>query len=160
MGLIWTVTSQLGTTWARLEASFCPPSSRRRGPSSDWFLTSLSSSQLTSMTGPLWPTTLMMTVTPPQVSLQKKTLFNRTAGNNFFLDGPASRDSVTPDNDVFKSLAQTYANNHLTMFKGSGICGSDNFPGGITNGASWYVVAGGMQVRRLYSTLLKLVKLS
>ena len=67
---------------------------------------------------------------------------------------------MTPDNDVFKSLAQTYANNHLTMFKGSGICGSDNFPGGITNGASWYVVAGGMQVRRLYSTLLKLVKYS
>ena len=46
---------------------------------------------------------------------------------------------------MFKDLATTYASNHEYMQKGSGLCGADNFPGGITNGAKWYVVKGGMQ---------------
>lgn len=44
-----------------------------------------------------------------------------------------------------QSLARTYSTNHLRMSEGSGLCGGDNFPGGITNGAKWYVVKGGMQ---------------
>ncbi len=32
------------------------------------------------------------------------------------------------------------------FLQGVGICHEDNFPGGITNGAQWYIVEGGMQV--------------
>ena len=61
-------------------------------------------------------------------------------------DGPPSgHKSVTDDDAVFIDLAKTYANHHRTMYKGKGLCDQDNFPGGITNGAEWYVVAGGMQ---------------
>ena len=40
-----------------------------------------------------------------------------------------------------------YANSHAFMSKNDrrNRCGSDNFRGGITNGAEWYDVAGGMQ---------------
>ncbi|KAK3916566.1 Carboxypeptidase D [Frankliniella fusca] len=56
----------------------------------------------------------------------------------------------SPDDAVFKRLAHTYANAHPTMSLGEP-CGNDpsllneRFPGGITNGAEWYVVPGGMQ---------------
>merc|ERR1711994_839968 len=53
--------------------------------------------------------------------------------------------SPTPDNDLFKNLATVYASNHEDMFKGVGLCKQDNFTNGITNGAEWYVVKGGMQ---------------
>ena len=49
------------------------------------------------------------------------------------------------DDAVFKDLARTYASNHEYMHQGSGLCHSDSFPEGITNGAQWYVVEGGMQ---------------
>merc|ERR1719510_886632 len=49
------------------------------------------------------------------------------------------------DNAVFEDLAKTYASHHEYMYQGSGLCGQDNFPNGITNGAEWYVVQGGMQ---------------
>ena len=54
--------------------------------------------------------------------------------------------SVTPDDATFVSLSRLYAARHRTMSRGSGLCDADNFPGGITNGAEWYVVEGGMQV--------------
>lgn len=52
----------------------------------------------------------------------------------------------SPDNEMFQFLARTYSNAHLTMhvpkrcpmFK-------EVFPEGITNGAQWYSVTGGMQ---------------
>ena len=61
------------------------------------------------------------------------------AGNGF------RQISPTPDHDLFVHLANIYASNHENMFKGIGLCKSDNFPNGITNGAQWYVVSGGMQ---------------
>jgi len=60
-------------------------------------------------------------------------------------DGPGGQESPTPDNAVFKRLARTYSHNHAFMHKGSGVCEGDVFPEGITNGAHWYVVRGGMQ---------------
>ena len=52
--------------------------------------------------------------------------------------------SKSPDDSVFKHLAQVYSNNHHTMHLNKG-CDGDDFPGGITNGAHWYDVPGGMQ---------------
>ncbi|KAL1459326.1 hypothetical protein WDU94_011320 [Cyamophila willieti] len=57
----------------------------------------------------------------------------------------------SPDDDTFRYLAQTYANNHADMANPERVpcpdSGSTNFArqGGITNGAKWYVVTGGMQ---------------
>ncbi|KAK3084404.1 hypothetical protein FSP39_012976 [Pinctada imbricata] len=51
--------------------------------------------------------------------------------------------ATCPDDDTYIDLAKTYANNHANMYTGAH-CG-DNFPGGITNGALWYPVTGGMQ---------------
>ncbi|CAF1273000.1 unnamed protein product [Rotaria sp. Silwood1] len=50
---------------------------------------------------------------------------------------------MSPDDSLFRFIARTYANKHLTMTKGQG-CASE-FPEGITNGAKWYDVSGGMQ---------------
>ena len=47
--------------------------------------------------------------------------------------------SKTPDHELFIALAKTYADNHASMYQ------SKKFKGGITNGAFWYVVRGGMQ---------------
>jgi len=52
-------------------------------------------------------------------------------------------ESLSPDNEVFLKLAHVYADNHPVMKKGD-LCG-DMFKEGITNGAHWYNVRGGMQ---------------
>ena len=52
--------------------------------------------------------------------------------------------SAAPDDEVFKHLASLYASNHGTMSRGN-VCPGDNFPGGISNGAQWYDVPGGME---------------
>ncbi|GFR88437.1 carboxypeptidase D, partial [Elysia marginata] len=52
--------------------------------------------------------------------------------------------SAAPDDQLFKLLAHTYSNNHLTMYKGHQ-CPGDDFKDGITNGANWYDVPGGME---------------
>lgn len=54
--------------------------------------------------------------------------------------------SSTPDDTVFKHLAHVYADHHKTMHKGN-VCKGDDFvkTHGITNGAYWYDVPGGMQ---------------
>ncbi|KAL1501685.1 hypothetical protein ABEB36_006969 [Hypothenemus hampei] len=54
------------------------------------------------------------------------------------------RESKSPDNEIFKELALLYAQNHELMKTGQA-CKNDNFPQGITNGAYWYEVKGGMQ---------------
>ncbi|XP_055515979.1 carboxypeptidase M isoform X1 [Leucoraja erinacea] len=51
--------------------------------------------------------------------------------------------SRSPDDDVFKYLAKTYSFNHKTMYKGN-LC-KMKFLDGVTNGAKWYSIAGGMQ---------------
>lgn len=53
--------------------------------------------------------------------------------------------SKTPDDDVFQSLARTYSLNHPKMHLPSASCDGDHFKDGITNGADWYSVSGGMQ---------------
>lgn len=65
--------------------------------------------------------------------------------------------SLTPDNEFFTHLALVYARNHAFMYKGSGLCESDNFPNGITNGADWYIVKGGLQdFNYLYSNCFEI----
>merc|ERR1719481_339576 len=66
-----------------------------------------------------------------------------------FDDSPRHRISgfysAAPDDRTFKYLAQTYARNHREMSRNIRCGPRDNFPGGITNGAQWYDVPGGMQ---------------
>jgi len=54
-----------------------------------------------------------------------------------------SHYSAAPDDKVFRELATIYASNHEVMKLGQN-CG-DTFKGGITNGAAWYDVPGGME---------------
>lgn len=58
----------------------------------------------------------------------------------------SSAPSLTPDDDVFKHLALTYSRNHPQMAAGLA-CKSNTpaFKQGITNGAQWYPLTGGMQ---------------
>ena len=52
--------------------------------------------------------------------------------------------SATPDHAFFQHLALTYANNHQTM-RDPSVCTRWYFQDGITNGADWYPLYGGMQ---------------
>lgn len=54
-----------------------------------------------------------------------------------------SQNSPTPDDDVFRHLAQVYSFSHETMYQGQP-CPSDQkgFPNGTTNGAQWYLLEG------------------
>ena len=51
---------------------------------------------------------------------------------------------AAPDDAFFRHVATIYASNHATMRTGH-VCDDDNFPGGVTNGAKWYDVPGGME---------------
>ncbi|XP_069669162.1 carboxypeptidase D-like isoform X4 [Periplaneta americana] len=54
--------------------------------------------------------------------------------------------SISPDDDVFRHLATTYARTHPTMHLGLPCHDMDKrFEDGITNGAAWYPITGGMQ---------------
>jgi len=67
------------------------------------------------------------------------------------------QESRSPDDSTFKALAEVYANSHQIMHQGVGICQDYNFPGGITNGAKWYIVEGGMQdFNYLFSNCMEL----
>ncbi|KAB0791260.1 hypothetical protein PPYR_03060 [Photinus pyralis] len=54
------------------------------------------------------------------------------------------KESPTPDNELFKGLATIYAQRHPTMRTGR-VCKNEHFVDGVTNGALWYEVHGGMQ---------------
>lgn len=70
-------------------------------------------------------------------------------------EGVSDVNSPTPDDDLFKALAKSYSFAHPKMHLGRACLynpGSPNqvsndvlFPDGITNGAHWYSVSGGMQ---------------
>ncbi|EDO41722.1 predicted protein, partial [Nematostella vectensis] len=69
-----------------------------------------------------------------------------------FDDSPSGKSeySKSPDDDVFQSLAKAYSENHPTMHLDNPPweCPEvppDHFNDGITNGAKWYSVSGGMQ---------------
>lgn len=67
---------------------------------------------------------------------------------NFMLNAdPKTERNPTEENDIFKHLATIYAISHRKMYQGKP-CPSfirESFPEGITNGADWYAVTGGMQ---------------
>ena len=65
---------------------------------------------------------------------------SRQGYNNYF----RTYYSAAPDDKVFRMLATVYASNHNEMKTGT-VCPGDNFPNGITNGAKWYDVPGGME---------------
>lgn len=56
-----------------------------------------------------------------------------------------SKYSATTDDDVFRVLSLNYSFNHLNMKYSPCNSTSDNFTNGITNGAEWYPISGGMQ---------------
>lgn len=51
------------------------------------------------------------------------------------------KESLTPDDSVFKKLARTFADQHPIMRRAR-TCVKDRFENGITNGAFWYEVHG------------------
>jgi carboxypeptidase M len=55
------------------------------------------------------------------------------------------KNSVTPDNDVFRHLALTYAKKHPNMRTKNYCDDGNNFINGITNGADWYPVRGSLK---------------
>lgn len=58
-----------------------------------------------------------------------------------------STESRSPDDDTMRHLAKVYSYNHGQMHKGepcNNRLGSDRFKDGITNGAKWYPLTGGM----------------
>lgn len=60
---------------------------------------------------------------------------------------PKTIMNPTEENEIFKHLASVYATSHRKMYQGKP-CPSfirESFPEGITNGADWYAVTGGMQ---------------
>lgn len=59
--------------------------------------------------------------------------------------------SPSPDDDVFRHLAEVYSFNHKTMHLGDA-CPEDErgFSNGTTNGAEWYLLSGGMQDYNYY----------
>ncbi len=54
-------------------------------------------------------------------------------------DIPSGQEAATPDDDLMRSLATTYASLNPPM------AASRVFPGGIVNGSVWFRISGGMQ---------------
>ncbi len=104
--------------------------------------------------GPTQPETLAMEnwIKTTQFTLAANLHGGSLVANYPYDDSPQGDNSYSrsPDDDVFRSLATTYANAHPTMHLDNAPwecteIPADHFKGGITNGANWYNVAGGMQ---------------
>ncbi len=76
-------------------------------------------------------------------------LHNGALVANYPYDNSKSGSSIytpSPDNDIFIQISLAYSNAHRTMHLGIPCPGdSAGFKQGITNGAAWYSVKGGMQ---------------
>ncbi len=77
-------------------------------------------------------------------------LHNGALVANYPYDNSANAQSVytaSPDDDVYRQLALSYSRAHPTMHLGQQACPGypESFPDGITNGADWYNIDGGMQ---------------
>lgn len=85
-------------------------------------------------------------------------LHNGALVANYPFDNTRSGDSVyaaSEDDDIFRQISLSYSLAHPTMHLGSS-CG-EFFFNGITNGADWYSVDGGMQdYNYLYSNCLEI----
>ncbi|XP_046740694.1 carboxypeptidase M isoform X2 [Diprion similis] len=65
---------------------------------------------------------------------------------NSMFQSYSSTPSISPDDDVFRHLSLTYSRNHGTMHRGAACSPTQpGFKNGITNGAEWYPLTGGMQ---------------
>ncbi|KAG8041365.1 hypothetical protein G9C98_002353 [Cotesia typhae] len=65
---------------------------------------------------------------------------------NSLFQSYSSAPSISPDDDVFRHLSLTYSQNHGSMYRGEACSPSQRgFKNGITNGAEWYPLTGGMQ---------------
>ncbi|XP_057321278.1 carboxypeptidase M isoform X2 [Microplitis mediator] len=65
---------------------------------------------------------------------------------NALFQSYSSTPSISPDDDVFRHLSLTYSQNHGSMHRGEACSPSQpGFKNGITNGAEWYPLTGGMQ---------------
>lgn len=76
-------------------------------------------------------------------------LHNGALVANYPYDNSPSGAAVytrSPDDDIFRQLSLAYSNAHATMHLGEPCpWDADGFPNGITNGADWYSIDGGMQ---------------
>ena len=77
-------------------------------------------------------------------------LHNGALVANYPYDNSVSGESVytrSPDDDIFRQLALSYSRAHPTMHLGLRACEryDEMFVDGITNGAEWYNINGGMQ---------------
>lgn len=73
--------------------------------------------------------------------------FDDSAKDFLSSSDPKTVMNPTEENEIFKHLASVYATSHRKMYQGKP-CPSfirESFPEGITNGADWYSVTGGMQ---------------
>lgn len=73
----------------------------------------------------------------------------------------ASQNSPSPDDDVFRHLAQVYSFSHEVMYQGQP-CPTDSkgFPNGTTNGAQWYLLEGEYSTASLASCRISPVSLT
>jgi len=95
-------------------------------------------------TGPLQPETLaVMNFTSNHHFVLSANFHGGAVVVNYPFDGNANQRSGvierTPDHDLFVRLSNVYSQAHRTMHN------SNEFNNGITNGAEWYVLYGGMQ---------------
>ncbi|XP_043974621.1 carboxypeptidase D [Gambusia affinis] len=125
---------------------------RGRNNSNDYDLNRNFPDQFVTITEPRQPETIAV------MSWLKNTPFVLSAnlhGGSLVVNYPFDDDkeglshySRSPDDEVFKQVAKAYSQENSLMSKGhpcNDLDPEDYFEDGITNGANWYTVPGGMQ---------------